>query len=403
MSSKVDSMGLAHPADGAATTGIHIPRVTARKLIKDSTMRFTILPLLFITASCIADVGGDQCTGQRCKDGEGSGSGTGSAVGCDDAEERGTNLTIRTAADFDALPKGCWSLNANLRLEGPAITSLARLGELIEVNDLELVDTGLTSLDTRKTIKVYGSLLVSGNTKLTNLNNLAVKRWDGATQDGSAFAVGYTIRNNAQLTAIDGLKYVVQVDKDLRITDNAKLATVELPELTRVTGGVHITGTGATAIRLPVLANVARLEVATNPQLAQISGLAATSISGDVILRTNPVLATIGSMSSLTQIGGALTIDDNDALVDLTNLMQTGMTRISGGLTISNNARLASLGQLSRMLDGINGAVTITGNTTLSTCRAIEIDHCAQIGQVAATISANSGNANNCGTCWCGR
>jgi len=370
-------------------------------LIEDNPMRSILLGLILMTSSCIADVGGDECVGKRCK-ADDSGSGSASPTGCADAEERTTNLTIRSDADFDALPKGCWELNANLRLEGPGITTLARLGDLTEVNDLELIDTKLTSISTKKTIKVHGSLLVSGNTQLANLNNLAVKRWDGPTQ-GGAFAVSYTIRNNAALTAIDGLKYINQVDVDLRITDNPKLAAVELAELTKVTGGVHITGTGAAAIRLPVLATLGRLEVAGNPQLTQISGLAATSISGDVTLRANPALATIGSLSSLTQIGGALVVDDNDALVDLSNLISTGMNRIYGGVTISNNARLTGLGQLARMLDGVTGAVTITSNPALSVCRALEVDHCAQVGTAVATISGNAGTANTCASCWCGR
>lgn len=152
-----------------------------------------------------------------------------------------------------------------------------------------------------------------------------------------------------------------------------------------------------------MLATLGRLEVASNPQLTQISGLAATSISGDVTLRGNPVLATIGSMSSLTSIGGALVVDDNDALVDLTNLIPAGMNRISGGLTISNNARITGLGKLTTMLDGITGNVTITSNPTLSICSAIVVDHCAQVGTTAAVISGNSGTQNNCGNCWCGR
>jgi hypothetical protein len=373
-------------------------------LIKENTMRPILLGLLLtLTASCLADVGGDECVGKRCKvDGDDTGSGSATVVGCDDPEERTTNVTIRSESDFDSLPTGCWSLNADLRIESSAISTLARLGDLIEVNNLEIVDTALVSVSTKKTIKVYGSLLVSGNTKLTNLNNLAVKRWDGQTQ-GGAFSVAYTIRNNAALTAIDGLKYIVQVDSDLRITDNPKLTTVELPELTKVIGGVHLTGNGATAIRLPVLSTLGRLEVASNPALTQISGLAATSITGDVTLRANPVLATIGSMSSLTQIGGALVVDDNDALVDLTNLVPAGMNRISGGLTISNNARLTGLGKLTNMLDGVTGNVTITANPTLSICAAIVVDHCAQVGTTAAVISGLSGTQNNCGNCWCGR
>lgn len=358
----------------------------------------TLIGLSLLTAACVADVGGE-CEGTRCKDDEEKQDEPKTDTSCTDAntEEKTTALTLRTATDFASLPTGCWSLNAKLRLEGSAITSLAQLGKLVDVNELEIVDTSLTSIDTKYAIKVYSSLLVSGNTKLANLNNLIVEKWTGSTQ-GGAFSVSYTIRNNAALTAIDGLKYITLVDGDLRISDNPKLTAVSFAELTTVGGTIQVSGTAATSIALSNLTSLGRLEIASNPQLTQISGLGATNISGDVVIRANPLLATIGSMSSLSTIGGALTIDDNDSLVDIATLT-TAMTRVTGTITVANNAKLTGLGRLSR-LTSYGATVSIANNPALSYCRAIEVDHC--VASAGAVTITNNLQANDC-ACWCGQ
>jgi hypothetical protein len=107
-------------------------------------------------------------------------------------------------------------------------------------------------------------------------------------------------------------------------------------------------------------------------------------------------LASLGTMSSLSQISGALVIDDNDALTDLSGLTGT-MQRVTGAVTITGNANLTSLGALSHAQQ-INSA-SITNNPKLGTCRAVEIDHCVPNSTV--TISGNL-NQTNC-ACWCGQ
>jgi len=368
--------------------------------MKESTMRPTILttllclPPLAMTA-CLADVGGGECVGERCNDEPGPDAGTPTPASCPDPQDVTTPLVIRSDADLASLPKGCWSLNASLRLEGPAITSLAKLGDLTEVNDLEIVDTGLAQLDFKRQVKVWGSLLVSGNSKLGALNNLAVEKWEGAT-NGGAFFVSYTVRNNPQLSALEGLRYIQTVDGDLRITDNGKLGAIELAELARVGGTLAISNTGAPAIHVPALSQVGRVEVSGNTALTTLRGFSATSIGGDLILRGNPALSSLGTTSSLSQISGALIVDDNDALADLGGL--TGaMQRVIGTVTITGNANLTSLGALSHAQQ-INSA-SITNNPKLGTCRAVEIDHCVPNSTV--TISGNL-TQNNC-ACWCGQ
>lgn len=358
-------------------------------------MRLTTLTGLFAltTAACMQPVGGGDCTGERCDMPDG-----GTVAKCaDDSKitEVSTNTVLRTLADFDKLPKGCWALNANLRIEGPAITSLAKLGDLVEVNDLELVDTGLTTIDARIPFDVFGSLLVSGNTKLTALANLSVKKWEGPTTGGT-FTVGYTVRDNPVLANVDALKYIKVVDADLRFSDNPKLGAIDLNELTTVTGAVVIANTGAASVGFTHLTRVGRVEITGNAALASVRGFGATAIGGDFILRGNPQLAQLGAMSSLTTISGSLVVDDNDALVDLAGLTGT-MQRVSGAVTITGNANLTGLGSLSHA--SALGAGTITNNPKLSSCRAVEVDHCVPSSTVS--ISGNSGSTSGC-NCWCG-
>ena len=361
-------------------------------------MRLTILTglLSLTTAACLQPVGGGDCVGERCSDNM-MDAGTTAAKCADDSKvtELATNTVIRTLADFDKLPKGCWALNANLRIEGQAITSLAKLGDLIEVNDLELVDTGLVTIDSKQAFNVYGSLLVSGNTKLTSLSNLAVKKWEGSTT-GGAFSVTYNVRNNPLLASVDALKYIQKVDVDLRFTDDPKLAAISLDELTTVNGAIVIANTGAPTIGFSQLTHVSRVEITGNTALTTVRGFGATSIGGDFILRGNPKLSQLGAMSSLTSISGALVVDDNDALVDLAGLTGT-MQRVSGAVTITGNATLTGLGSLSHAT--AIGASSITNNPALTYCKAIEVDHCVPNSTVS--ISGNLNSTTNC-NCWCG-
>ena len=60
------------------------------------------------TTGCVATVGGNECSSERCADDDGSDTGSATTTDCsdpDDVEVRTTPLTIRNDADFAALPK----------------------------------------------------------------------------------------------------------------------------------------------------------------------------------------------------------------------------------------------------------------------------------------------------------
>jgi hypothetical protein len=349
-----------------------------------TTLSLTTLFTLFGLAgtACVGDVGGGDAdrTARQPKTGD-------EASG--DCEKLETAVTIRSAADFDKLPTTCWDLYQTLRIEGAAVTSIAKLGKLTAVNDLEIINTGLTTLDVAAPFDVWGAITISGNPNLTTLDKIRL-------QDADDLDTSYTVRGNAALTSLAGVAYAKNVEGELRISDNARLAKIAFDELTAA-GSVTISGNGATALDLGSLQQVGRVEISNNAQLATITGAAAATIGGDLVLRGNRALASVGAWSTVTRVEGSLTIDDNDALANLGGL--AGMQYVTSAVSITNNALLSNIDAVSH-LRGIGLAVSVTGNPSLSNCRALEIDHCVTSGTVSFSSNQPS-TGGNCPTCWC--
>lgn len=387
MTPSVDKDRLPTPVGSLSTIENNTTGSSARHLDKDLTMlkTLTLTTLLAAAATgCVGNVGGgdsDRSSSRKPNTTDGEESGPCKAVN--------DPVTVRAAADFDKLPTTCWDLFAKLRIEGAAVTSLAKLGKLASVNELEIVDTGLAALDFAQAVEVWGAITITGNSKLASLDKLRV-------QDADDLTTAYTIRNNAQLTSLAGLAYAKTIEGELRISDNARLSAISFDELTAA-GSIAITGTGATALDLGSLQQVGRLEISNNAQLASIVGAAAPAIGGDLVLRGNRALTGLGTWTGLNRVEGSLTIDDNDGLTTLGAL--ASMRFVTGQVAITGNAALANIDAVNH-LSGIGLSVAVTGNTALDSCAALAIDHCVQAGTV--TFSNNKPNTgNNCGRCWC--
>lgn len=336
------------------------------------------------SAACVGNVGG-------AGSGRGHGSDDPTPETCDKVEEVTTAVTIRSNADFDKVPDGCWDLYAPLTIEGSEITSLAKLGNLQGANELHLSGTSLKALDTLKPLKVYGALSITNNDQLTDLKNLSLEWVDNVP-------LSITIDDNAVLATLDGVADVTRADGNIAITSNPKLASAALHKLDRVDGSIKVTDNAAlTTLDLSALTTVAGIEVSRNQTLTTLSGLGATAIHGSMIVRANPALTTMGSMSSLSRIEGDLIVDDNDALTNI-SAFTASMQYVTGALSITNNQALGDLGQISH-LTGI-GTITITNNVNLSFCRAQEVDHC--VPTHGTVLINNNKSASNC-NCWCGR
>jgi hypothetical protein len=297
------------------------------------------------------------------------------------------DVVVRTAADMTALPKtGCYDIYGKLTVQGSGVTSLAGLNGLNSVNELDLDHTSLTAVDTKRPVAIYGKLSVTGNAKLTNLAKLSFE----------TASTGILIDGNAALVTLDALGLdepkLTEVDGDLAITGNAVLTAVPLKYLSKVTGAVTIGGNAVVkTVDLTALSTTGHVELADNPQLASLTGFAATTINGDFAVRNNAALTTLGTMSSLYRVTGNLTIDGNAALTNLAAFTTT-VKFVDQTLTITNNQNLADLGALKHLQ--LVGAIAITNNQNLVVCRATEIDRCVQHPTAAVITNNKSINCN---------
>jgi hypothetical protein len=354
-----------------ASIEIDYGRTQARRLLKDSTMRTTIKALLcsLLATACapIGERGGNDGPDAGVSDG-----GSASTV-CDNYEQRTLDLTISGDSGFSGLPTKCWKLVGKLTLSGPAVTSLAKLGDLREVRDLVIDNTGLTKLDTKSQLQVTGDIAIKNNTSLTEIANLTV----------APIVKTVTVEYNAQLTSLGGLAKTGIVTGATTIRNNAKLATVELGSVTRLEGGATISDNAALkSLDLKSLQSV-----------------------GNFVIRNNGALTSLGSMSALEFIHGALTIDNNDALVTLDNTMMSGSAFgdrkvwVDTTVSVTNNAVLTEIGAIAHF-KYVVGSVTVTGNGQLTYCEAREVDCCVDTDVMV--INANkTTSCNTSGYSWC--
>ena len=342
-------------------------------------MRITttiVVALITVTAACLGSSGKGRTPG--------SGS-NGSAAGDGPCAKLEHDVTIRSAADMAALPKtGCYDVFGTLTVQGSAITSLAGLNALNSVDELDLDHTGLTTIDSKRPVGIYGKLTVTGNAKLTDLKQLSFE----------TASTGILIDGNPALTTLDPISLsdpkLAEVDGDVAITGNTALTAIPLGNLAKLTGALTVSGNPAVkSLDLGKLTTTGHVEIADNKLLASLPGFAATTIQGDFAIRNNPALTTLGAMSALYRVTGNLTIDGNTALANLA-AFTTSLKFIDQTLTITNNQNLADLGALKHLQ--LVGGITISGNQNLVICRAIEIDQCV-VHPVAAVI-ANNKNIN---------
>lgn len=303
-----------------------------------------------LTAACLGTTGDP-----RKPRGAGSDGQTAADRPCTKVE---SDVTIRSSADMSTLPRtGCYDLYGKLTLQGQTITSLAGLGEINSVNELDLDHTAIATIDTRRPLGIYGKLTVTGNARLTNLEQLSFE----------TASTGILIDGNPALTSLDPLglddPQLQEVDGDIVITGNTALTAIPLGHLSKLTGALTVSANSAlTSIALDKLAGAGHLEISDNA-----------------------TLTTLGTMSALYRVTGSVTIDGNPALTDLA-AFTTSLKFIDQTLTISNNAALTDLGALKHV--ALIGAISITSNTSLVSCRATEVDKCTQ-HPVASVISNN--------------
>lgn len=254
---------------------------------------------------------------------------------------------------------------------------------------------------------VQGDLVASQ----TSLSTLALPALERVT--GNAH-----IEQNAALASL-AVPRLGRVDGDLVITDNpalyqcVALATERrLSGLAGLGGAATIAGNAAggvttgnvsvtTATEAQALAGTACLEGdlrvpnirdgATEivlPNLVYVQG--AVQVTSNKGPGANRSSLTRVSLPALTDVGGALTVDDNDALAAL----EAGsLSTVLGGLTVTNNSELLALAGFVR-LTYVRPDLQVTSNVRLPECEALALqDHLQRYGLAGGLVFGNDVNA----------
>jgi Secretion system C-terminal sorting domain/Receptor L domain len=204
----------------------------------------------------------------------------------------------------------------------------------------------------------------------------------------------------SQFTNLNGLSQITEVQGDLNISWNPRLAGLSgLDNLTSVGGSVRIgyndSLPGFTALanlvsisgdfdpsNLPMINNFAGLNnllsiggdftVTNVDKLASFSGLDSLSyIRGDCIIYCwwSFDLKNLSGLDNLSSIGGDLFIDRSPRLSSLTGL--EGLTTVGGNLRIENQDTLGHLSGLNN-IDSIGGDLMIRRNSFLTDLSALD-------------------------------
>lgn len=352
-----------HSAGNHSSVEIRYARASARALLWRHDMRTLTMAFVCSLAAAAAGCAPVGNTGDYTV-GPDAGVDAATAGGpCNELVEKTLDLVITGASGFGGLPTTCWKLNGKLTLRGPAVTSLAKLGDLRGVTDLEIDDTDLTAIDTSARVDVTGNIHIHHNDRLADIANIAPK----------GMVDSIVVEYNAALPNLGGLAGAQRVVQQTTIANNAKLATIDLGGAQRLEGG---------------------LAVRDNVTLATLD-LKSLQSAGAVAIISNPALQTITTTSILGNVHGSLTIDNNDALVTLGTLGASLI--VDSGVVVTGNAKLTDLGGLTRAAN-VLGAVQITSNGALHPTTAHDVGCCVPTG--AFTASSNM-NASCSGDHWC--
>jgi hypothetical protein len=240
-----------------------------------------------------------------------------------------TGITLSTQAqvdDFEVQYPGCTTINGDVIITGSNITSLNALSGVTTITGaLEVRNNpSLTSLNGLHNLTSIGTdLILRSNPVLNNISSLS-----GITTVGGEL----TVRTCNALTTVNGLQNITSVGLGLIIRDNANLLNVD--------GLAGVTFVGEI------------LEVVQNPVLISVAGLAnvANVVGGDE---------------------GALVIEGNDALTNLTGLGNAGTT-FNGDVTIATNTVLAlcAVPSICNYLDNPPAGAVVTINTNMNGCNS---------------------------------
>ncbi len=281
------------------------------------------------------------------------------------------NLTIQLFDDYsdinDLTPLSTLtSVGGSLLISNcNSLTSLSGLDALKSVSGIIYIgnNIALQSLSGLDALNSVGSLFLGGNSTLQNLSGL-----DALTSVGGPLR----ILSNSALTSLSGLDAITSVDGELLIKGNTTLT--EFCSLFSLLNGNGLNGAYAVTSNAlnPTIADIlaagaccSDIILTTQAEVNSFGATNPTSVCGNLIIKkgTSDDITDLSPLSTLTSIGGDLSIGFNQALTSLVGL--DGLTSVGANIDIELNQALISLSGLDA-LTSVGGSLNISYNPALS-------------------------------------
>lgn len=217
-----------------------------------------------------------------------------------------------------------------------------------------------------------------------------------ASNPGCVTIIGNVQIQGANITNLNGLSAIRQIDGDLTISNNTSLVSITgLGNLRSIGGAVRIQGNTV----LPTFQGLDSLRavrgdfmyISNNTALTDINDLhSLDTVQGIFQIWDCDNLSNLAGLENLKYVGDDLALFRNDNLTNLNGL--NGLARIGNGLRIYENPLLTDLSALNHPIN-IEGPLVITDNPLLSVCNVAAV--CNYLA-APPSFSAFSNNADGC-------
>lgn len=277
------------------------------------------------------------------------------------------NATISNPVTLKNFVDAGWeAVSGRLRIESSAITDLAGLTRLKQVNVLEIISTNITTIGALAQLEsISGSIRVDNNPLLAGfvLPQLLNKKLAG----------GLYFQNNPLLVSVSlpSLENINEQGQAIAFENVPALTTLSLPALKTFNTAGQINIINTSLPNLDMFANASGilphrgaygLNVMNNKQLKSITGLRNIQVNNAFVFDANPLLTSLEGLKisdKMDQMTG--TITRNPVLTSITLSFNQAL---QGSLVIASNAELKSI-HLPNTIE--TGSIDISENNKLTT------------------------------------
>lgn len=304
------------------------------------------------------------------------------------------NVNVSTQEEVDnfkILYPNCTIINGSLNIQNSSnITDLNGFSNLTNViSHINIINnTALTNLSSLKSIKQAARIYISGNPLLFEVNSF----------ESLEFVDLIEIASNSKLQYISGFSKVSLI-YEIHILDNPELTDINVNFQNNFLHVINIKKNNK-IYAINNIAGIAKdirvyLNIEDNALLNNINSLNGLTNIKEIIIKDNAALDNVNGLSNVITVDGAITIQNNDKLNDISGLRNILPSTIKGnGLIIQDNSNLSlcNLPNFCTYLQG-SGARSISGNlgdclnelTVVNICKAISAPRALDATNITST------------------